>query len=155
MEMQIWGSLQGSWSNTALSQQSKTWGFHKAWFSRKARILTCGGLQSTEGQIILGGAVCVIFAVLHPPLEKEPPHCSRSINYGCSDSGLIPRRAAACINSLYFLELTTNLKRVPLLLPSPDTNPFQYCPDATPVPVTAPGSQAKTSLDFCHGHQLP
>lgn len=68
--MQILGSLQGSWSNTALSQQNKTWGFHKAQFSRKARILTCGGLQR---QIILGGAVCVTFAVLHPPLERSPP----------------------------------------------------------------------------------
>lgn len=69
-----------------LSQQNKTWGFHKAQISRKARILTCGGLQSTKGQIISGRAVCVIFAVLHPPLEKEPPPCSRSINYSCSNS---------------------------------------------------------------------
>lgn len=87
----FWDPFRGSWSNTTLSQQNKTWEFHKAQYSRKARILTCGGLQSTEGQIILGGAVCVIFAVLHPPLEKEPPPCSLSINYGCSDSGLIPQ----------------------------------------------------------------
>lgn len=137
-----------------LNQQNKTWGFHKAQFSSKDGISTCGGLQSTEGQIILGRAACVIFAVLYPPLENKPPPCSCSSNYGCSDSGLIPQRAVAHISSLCSFELTTNLKRVPLLLLSPETNPFQHCPDATPVLVTALGSQAKTSLDFCHGHQL-